>query len=57
MRDKNGAQVSKLRAILCALKCPFFVAKVIHNLLTPEECAELLHSVNEKGKVKPALYK
>ena len=33
MRDKNGAQVSKLRAILCALKCPFFVPKVIHNLV------------------------
>lgn len=35
MRDKNRAKVTKLRAILCALKCPFFVAKVIHNLVAP----------------------
>ena len=31
-------------------------AKVIHNLLTPEECFELINSVNEKGKLKPTLY-
>lgn len=33
MRDKNRAQVTKLGAILCALKCHFFVTKVIHNLV------------------------
>lgn len=33
MRDKNRAQVTNLGAILCALKCPFFVTKVIHNLV------------------------
>ena len=26
-------------------------AKIIHNILTPEECEELLISVNEKGKI------
>ena len=26
-------------------------AKVIQNILTPEECADLIHSVNEKGNM------
>lgn len=33
MRDKNRAQVTNLGAILCALKCPFFVTKVIHKFV------------------------
>ena len=24
-------------------------AKIVHNIFTPEECADLIHSVNEKG--------
>ena len=36
---------------------PYFsFAKVIHNILEPEECAELLSSVNEKGSIKSIIY-
>lgn len=33
MHDKNQARVTNLGAILCVLKCPFSVTKVIHNLV------------------------